>query len=556
MKLITKRHVLIVILLAGTVVRFVNLPQNPPSLNWDEVSHGYNAYAILKTGQDEWGKSWPLIFRAYGDYKLPVYIYTTVPFVWAFGLNAWAVRLPSVISGIIAIFLFYLLVNKLTKDRFLGILAAFLYALEPWTVVLSRPALEANFANSLILGGALFFFKSLDGKLRNFYLSALLLSLSVWTYNTARVFAPFFVLMLFILYRKEILKAYPLKKLVGVFVLFAIFFIPMLVQLLAPQGLARYGLVAIIDDHALYEIGLSRESSNFSPLVTRLVYNRVSYFIPRFIANYLSYFDPRFLFLSGSSNFQFSLPKFGVLSLVHIFTFYCGIAVAVFERKKWQIVLFFWLILSPIPGSVTREAPHALRSLVMAPAAIVFISIGINKILSSIKQINLKRIFISLYLLATFVCYFIYLKYYFGEYKTNYSWSWQYGYQELVQLIKEKYVSYDMILITKKYGEPHEFILFYWPWDPQKYRNDENLNRFYQSNWYWVDSFDKFYFLNDWEIAQGPHFQFALESGAKINCGEPKCLLITSPGNVPSDWYKIDEIKFLDGGVSYEIYAE
>jgi len=32
-------------------------------LNWDEVSHGYNAYSILKTGKDEWGKTFPLIFH-------------------------------------------------------------------------------------------------------------------------------------------------------------------------------------------------------------------------------------------------------------------------------------------------------------------------------------------------------------------------------------------------------------------------------------------------------------------------------------------------------------
>jgi len=55
--------------------------------------------------------------------------------------------------------------------------------------------------------------------------------------------------------------------------------------------------------------------------------------------------------------------------------------------------------------------------------------------------------------------------------------------------------------MTKKYGEPHEFILFYWPWNPEFYQQDENKVWDYHANWYWVDGFDKFVFWNDWEVA-------------------------------------------------------
>ncbi|MBU2577901.1 hypothetical protein KKA69_03645, partial [Patescibacteria group bacterium] len=71
---------LVLILFFSFLVRIYSLEKIPPSLNWDEVSHGYNAYSIIKTGKDEWGITLPLIFRAYGDYKLPFYIYlTTIP---------------------------------------------------------------------------------------------------------------------------------------------------------------------------------------------------------------------------------------------------------------------------------------------------------------------------------------------------------------------------------------------------------------------------------------------------------------------------------------------
>ena len=41
------------IILVGFLLRFYNVWSNPPSLYWDEVSQGNNAYSILKTGRDE-----------------------------------------------------------------------------------------------------------------------------------------------------------------------------------------------------------------------------------------------------------------------------------------------------------------------------------------------------------------------------------------------------------------------------------------------------------------------------------------------------------------------
>ena len=107
----------------------------------------------------------------------------------------------------------------------------------------------------------------------------------------------------------------------------------------------------------------------------------------------------------------------------------------------------------------------------------------------------------------------------------------------------------DKIIITKKYGEPHEYFLFFFGWDPAKYQNDSVAIRFFQSNWYWVDGFDKFYFVNDWQVKD-----LITESKVKIDCNKIKCLLITSPGNTPVSWRKIETINFLDGKPAFEIY--
>jgi len=46
---------LLVVVLGGAFLRLYKIDSNPPALNWDEVSHGYNAFSILRTGADEWG---------------------------------------------------------------------------------------------------------------------------------------------------------------------------------------------------------------------------------------------------------------------------------------------------------------------------------------------------------------------------------------------------------------------------------------------------------------------------------------------------------------------
>ena len=79
---------LVVIIAIAFVLRGYRVSTNPPSISWDEASIGYNAYSILKTGKDEHGKFMPIdTFAAFGDYKPPVPIYLTVPFVALFGVS-------------------------------------------------------------------------------------------------------------------------------------------------------------------------------------------------------------------------------------------------------------------------------------------------------------------------------------------------------------------------------------------------------------------------------------------------------------------------------------
>lgn len=598
---ILENKYLVIILLIGAVVRFVSIATTPPSLNWDEISHGYNAFSILKSGKDEWGELFPFIFRAYGDYKLPVYIYSIVPSIAIFGLTEFAVRFPSITAGIGSVIFTYLLVSEMvngswlkvekikskdnaliTSPQSLPLITALLMAIEPWSLFLSRGAFEANLAQFFIIAGSYYFVKAIyqikqsESMSKPLVFSIILFGLSVWTYNSARVFVPLLLVGLSVTFRNEfIIIAQTNKKLTAYcLLLLALFFLPMFYQLAHPVGSARYDKVQILDQGAINQIIEGRNSSNLNPVFSRALHNKATYFTKKFVLNYLSHFDPRFLFIEGGSQYQFSVPENGLLYLVNLPLFYLGLVLVLRNgllskydnsrrRNNWRLVLI-WLLLAPIPSSLTREAPHVLRSITFLPIPMVLTSVGLVTVLEKSRIYNLKSKISLKYLLLTAYCLLLgfslykYLNVYFNNYRTSYSWAWQYGYKEVVQYTKEHYSEYDKIVMTKKYGEPHEFVLFYNKWNPDSYRNDPNLNRFAQSDWYWIDGFDKYYFVNDWQVDEvgTGNYTFNLESKEVVQC-TPKmfdCLLITSPGTVPDGWKLLDTIYFLNGEKAFEIY--
>jgi len=296
LKKLLKYKFLIAIVVLASILRFYNLTEVPPSLNWDEVSHGYNAYSILKTGRDEWGVFLPIIFRVFGDYKLPIYIYSTAFSVAMFGLNAFAVRFPSVLAGIATVILTYFLTyeligkRKISKTvgekeaRTISLLASLLVTVEPWSFFLSRGAFEANMALMFIIAGVYLFLKGLDnGKL--FIFSALSFGFSVWTYNSARIFVPVIIIFLTLLYKKP-LKIFfdkDRKKIFLSSIVLLMFLIPMFWQLAGGAGQARYGKVSILDQGAIAEINDSRNNSDFKPFVARMIHNKVTYFVPKIL---------------------------------------------------------------------------------------------------------------------------------------------------------------------------------------------------------------------------------------------------------------------------------
>jgi len=555
--------VLLLIVLLGFSVRVINLQSTPPSLNWDEVSHGWNAYSILKTGQDEWGKTFPISnFRAYGDYPLPLNLYLTIPSIQLFGLSEFSLRFPHVLLGVGTIISTFFLVQGLRFGPVVSLLSALFVAIDPWTLFPSRAVFQSNLSIFFITAGFAFFFNREKHKVL-LPISFFLLGLSVYSYHNSRIFMPLFLAIIFFIWKKEMLALWIGEKkiLVGSLIILLTFFIPLVAIFSSPDARARSRWVFLIDDGAINKIIEQRQLSQFSPPVTKLIYNKYTYFASEFSKNYVGYISARFLFFEGGTQYQFSVPGKGLLYPINVFFFYAGIFLVIlgaFRRKKEHLTIFAWALIGLIPASITTGDNHVIRSTTVLPLPQIFTALGAFVVWNWLKDRlrlfhkSLLPIFKLSYFVILALMVISYLSLYFGEYREKYSWSWQYGYKEAIDYAKSHYGEYNQIIVTKKYGEPHEFFLFYWPWDTIKYQRDPNLLRFYQSGWYWVDRFDKFYFVNDWEVPKNSNEKWKMERGGEFEI-RGNALLITSPENYPGEWNLIETINFLDGKPAFSI---
>lgn len=513
--------IFIIIFFLALILRFYDLGVAPPALNWDEVSHGYTSYSLLKTGQDQWGQSWPIFnFRAYGDYPTTANVYLTIPFVRIFGLNSLSIRLPHAIFSLLFCLTIYFLTQHLFKNRSLSLFAFFISAIIPWSIFPGRGVFQSNLSQLFLTLGLLFFLKKKP-------LSLLFFGLSLYSYHNTRIIIPVLLPALFIFYNPKFKSGLKLIFFVAIFLILAI---PNLLNLFSPESQSRNRWVGIINPNSINLINESRRLYTGPEFTNRLVNNKVVFFAKEFSINYLNLFNPLPIFFNGSANYQFNPPNTPLIYPVFLPFFYLGLIV-LFKKHRPLLLLFLICLL---PSALTVGDFPSIR----ATSALPFYILSIVAGLSVLKN---KILYLAVILISIFSLYSYLQKYH--DYNYRLSFTWQYGYEQLVSKLKTVYSDYDKIYITKKYGEPHQFILFYWPWDPSSYLTDGNKNTDFHSDWYWVDSFDKFIFINDWEVKD-----LALP---------PHTLLVSSPNNPPATTTSVlDTIYYPDNSKVFELYDQ
>lgn len=471
-----KHYLIIAILVLASILRLVLLDKFPSGFNADEAALGYNAYSLIETGKDEHGESWPLVFRSFDDYKPPLYVYLTIPFVKIFGLNVYSVRLPSAIAGILSVWLIYLVSIKLFKDKkYLPEISAFILATSPWHLHFSRGAWEVNISTFLILLGFYFYLKSKEN-INYLYLFVLTFVLSLYTYHSARVIAPILGLSLVLIDLKYFLDKKNLKTALLALAVGIILALPVATQLLSKEGQSRFSGVSIFADSGplswVHE--MRRTDPNPDSTFTKIKYNRYFAYAGKFVQNYFSHFSPNFLFVAGDKIDRSRVPGFGqMLSVTGPLALIGLINLLGRRRSKTSLLILSWLAISPIAASLTYQSPHALRSQNMVIPLTLIISLGIFQTLQYIKNSKVSRYSSIFILIAIFINqYSQYLNSYFYRYSRELPIAWQAGFSEIASYTKENYDKYDKIIITNRYDQPYILIAFFQKYPPEKLQEE------------------------------------------------------------------------------------
>lgn len=484
---------LTIIVLLGGLIRFYKLGQVPHGFVNDEASIGYNAYSLLKTGKDEFGTVWPLAFRSFGDYKLPVYIYLTIPSILIFGLTEFAVRFPSAFFGVLTIPLVYFLVKKLIRpnqSKLWPLLSSLVLACLPWHIHFSRAAFEVNLALFFILLATYWF---LQAK----YLPSFFLFLtSIFTYHAPRVFVPLWLISLCLIKLKEIKP--DLKK---ISLLFAITIVlPTFIILTSKQGLSRASGISIFHPQSGIILKINekfRQSAGVPTLLVRAFHNKVESFSREILNNYFSHFDPRFLFFQGDPlRPRYRVPDVGQALHFSLPFFLIGTYFLI-QSKQWLILA--WLLLSPLSAAPTFETPSSVRAYLMIIPFCLAISLGLTKFISYIKR---RQPIIKNFSLAVLFLIFIYnlgfyLNAYFIHAPVHEPYEWHGGYKELVTKVNQLQPQYQKIIMTDKHSTPYIFFLFYNQYDPLKWQQQvkEKIEPEDKFNFIGINKFDNIDFI-------------------------------------------------------------
>jgi len=383
------------VLLLAASVRLYQLGEIPNGFTVDEASYGYNGYSILKTGRDRFGEWLPLYTDNFGDLIESSYILLTVPTIGIFGLNEFATRLPAALIGIATVFALFKLA-EVAFNRRIALLASLVLAISPWHVQVSRYAERSPLLPLLFCLALLFFFKSRKDP-KHLYLSAFLFSLTLYTYASARVFVPLFLVGILCIFFRDLWQNRK-QTAIGLAILL-LCSLPAFFHWISPQGMAR----------ARYLLHPS---------------------LSQWLGNYASYFSPDYLFFRGDPNPRHSLLHTGQLHLFELVTVPAGVLYLLKTRWREHGLFWLWLLLYPLPAAFTAST-HAIRTVVGVPLFAILSGCGLHQLIETGR--DRARLLLGAAVGAAVAWNFVaYCERYFEHYPEYSAKAWYYGIREAI----------------------------------------------------------------------------------------------------------------------------
>ncbi len=372
-----RRLLFIIIFLLAFAFRLLALEQIPPGLSHDEAYNGVTALKVLHGSRS--------IFFEINKGIEPLIIYLESLAFAAFGVSPIAMRLVNVICGMLTVALIYPLTVRLFNRR-VALLAMAGLAVSFWAIFTSRLDLRAVTLPPLLMLTLYLLWRGLNSRgkrqpLPSGYMTLIFLTLAglalgatMYTYLSSR-FVPLLVAAIFgyQLLRRQVNKWHWL----GLGLL-------LLTWLIVFTPLANY----FIENRASF--------SERSGQVSTLPYALNGDFGPilRHTLRTLGMFT-----FHGDETDRYNLDGRPVFDWLNGCFFILGLALALLRLRRppsqsagvaWLLLWFFFMLL---PGFITDDSPHFLRTIGAMPAAYIFWALGLEAAIQRFSEwrTTLKR---------------------------------------------------------------------------------------------------------------------------------------------------------------------
>lgn len=530
--------VVAIVLFVATVVRLSNLQAYPPILNRDEAALAYNAKLIAESGKDEWGVSYPIQFKSFGDYKLPGYIYGLVPFFKVFGYSDFIVRVPSALAGIAIVVVASLLTTKLvvipesrfefikklfsrldfSQRKWIFLISLFFFSFTQVFIFYSRMAWEANVALLWLLLALYFIFEIKEKRLWIMTtLSSLFFFLAIFTYNTPLLLLPFLLILPIVFHGWKQKNVW-----LPVTILWLLVFIVGLLSLISvasqKSGITIFSDPTVIADYPAYRL-------QFPSFLQTLLGNKYTYYISILLSHFVQSLGPGFLVIHGGSHPWHSILGKGHVNWTLFMLFLIGGAFSLIqtikaftsllktkysnlsflrifdnseksENKKF-ILLFYLTVISLFPSIITVDSPHATRSLFFFVMVTILAVQGFILLADAMyrKSGQLALVATCLLLLAFASESSVYLSQYFYAWRNAYPPDLQVGYRRTLLEAKKEYPD-GMLSVVDESGYLYIETAWYLQLSPSEFFNTVKRLNPDQVGLYYVQQVDDIQFID------------------------------------------------------------
>jgi hypothetical protein len=429
---------IIPILLFAFLIYVYRLNSIPPGVYVDEAVSAYDSYSILKIGKDHYGKAYPLAFRFFGAYTPGLFVYLNIIPLAIFGLKPFAIRLVSVFSALVQIFIFYKILQNipLIKSKSTVLISTFVFAILPWTVFNARLGYEVMFAQTIFTLAIYFFYLALS-RPKHLSLGLIFLSLSTHTAHTQRYLAPLFFLFYLIAFR-PCLKKFKLALLIAFLIQLPNFY--------------------LITTKSFWVKGLIYQNSSINQIVKD------------FSLQIFQYISPRTLFYSPPDiDQQHLIPQISLFYFWLFIPFLIG-TFRLFSHNSPLVKLILILFISGlIPASLSGHFISVQRILPLILPFSLLIALGLEKIP---LLFSFPLILYSLILLWR--SYFVLLP-------SLQSTAWNYGYDQITKIIRS-YPNNPIVIDNFRNPRLYSLILFHLSYPPKNLHHQ--LGNYYRDDYY------------------------------------------------------------------------